>query len=155
MMPAIRIEGAQFSSHSLALVNRELSLGLMDAGVEVSIIPTEPAHFTAAADPRFPRLEERFFAPLSRQADYHVRHFFPPRFERPDEGKFILMQPWEYGYLPVKWVGQITRNVDEVWCYSSYYGGNSKVQVRRPRVKRIGRVVRRNSSARSRVASVY
>ncbi|HEV2472760.1 MAG TPA: glycosyltransferase, partial [Chthonomonadales bacterium] len=42
------------------------------------------------------------------------------RFERPDEGKFILMQPWEYGYLPVKWVEQITRNVDEVWCYSSY-----------------------------------
>ncbi|HEV2473756.1 MAG TPA: hypothetical protein VGS41_13860 [Chthonomonadales bacterium] len=44
--PAIRIEGAPFSSHSLALVNRELCLGLLGAiqriSVEVRKVPAAP-----------------------------------------------------------------------------------------------------------------
>jgi glycosyltransferase involved in cell wall biosynthesis len=121
--PTVRVrwEGAQFCWHSLGHVNRELCLGLLDdPGIEVSLVPTEPAWFTAAEDPRFAILEERFFAPLSSPADVHIRHFFPPRFQKPEEGRLVLIQPWEYGYLPTAWIEPIVHHVDEVWCYSQY-----------------------------------
>lgn len=107
--------------HSLAHVNRSFCLGLLDSGrVDLSLIPTEPTHFDPRQEPRFAPLAPLAFAPLKRPADIHVRHFFPPRLEAPDEGKFVLIQPWEYGYLPNRWIEPIQHNVDEVWCYSNY-----------------------------------
>ena len=118
---AVRWEGAQFSRHSLAHVNRELCLGLIRSGeVDLSIAPTEPPQLTADEDPRFKELENRFFASLPRPADVHVRHFFPPRLNSPEEGLFALIQPWEYGFLPRDWIEPIRRNVREVWCYGNY-----------------------------------
>lgn len=118
---AVRWEGAQFVRHSLAHVNRELCLGLLDTGrVELSLVPTEPAHFPPGEEARFAALAARAFRPLSRPADVHVRHFFPPRLHPPDEGHFVLIQPWEYGYLPARWVGPVCEQVREVWCYSRY-----------------------------------
>jgi glycosyltransferase involved in cell wall biosynthesis/tetratricopeptide (TPR) repeat protein len=117
----VRWEGAQFSRHSLGHVNRELCLGLLASErVELSLVPTEPAHFAPDEDPRFAALQERFFAPLSKPAQVHVRHFFPPRFEPPAEGRLVLMQPWEYGFLPNDWIAPIQNDVAEVWCYSEY-----------------------------------
>jgi glycosyltransferase involved in cell wall biosynthesis len=137
--PPVRWEGAFFSWHSLGQVNRELCLalleehpsesGLLDARghplgaaavSELSLLPVEPMHFGPEADPRFGELARRCFAPLSRPAQVHVRHFFPPRFERPSEGRFVLIQPWEYGYLPEQWIEPVQKQVDEVWCYSKY-----------------------------------
>ncbi len=130
---AVRWEGAQFAWHSLGHVNRELCLNLLENGkdkgenesaiaspVELSLIPTEPSAFTPGEEPRFQALSERCFAPLSKAANVHVRHFFPPRFEKPEEGHFVLMQPWEYGYLPARWIEPILHNVSEVWCNSNY-----------------------------------
>ncbi|MCW3099191.1 MAG: hypothetical protein JWL77_4809, partial [Chthonomonadaceae bacterium] len=115
----VRWEGALFSWHSLAHVNREICLGLLASGqVELALVPTEPNHFDPLQEPAFRSLAPLAFAPLSRPADVHVRHFFPPRLERPDEGRFVLLQPWEYGYLPSRWIEPIRENVDEVWCYS-------------------------------------
>lgn len=117
----VRWEGAQFVRHSLAHVNRELCLGLLDTGrVELSLVPTEPAHFPPGEEARFVALAARAFRPLSRPADVHVRHFFPPRLHPPDEGHFVLIQPWEYGHLPIRWIGPICEGVREVWCYSRY-----------------------------------
>ncbi|HLK56045.1 MAG TPA: glycosyltransferase, partial [Chthonomonadaceae bacterium] len=118
---SVRWEGAPFVWHSLAHVNREFCLGLLDSGrVELSVIPTEPTHFDPRQEPRFAPLAELTFATLSHPADVHVRHFFPPRLEQPDEGQFVLMQPWEYGFLPTLWIEPIQENVREVWCYSRY-----------------------------------
>lgn len=118
---AVRWEGAQFVWHSLAHVNRELCLGLLGTpGVELSLLPTEPTHFPPEQEPRFTALAPRCFATLSRPADVHVRHFFPPRFEKPEEGALVLIQPWEYGFLPERWIEPIKENVREVWCYSQY-----------------------------------
>ncbi|MDQ3812599.1 MAG: glycosyltransferase, partial [Armatimonadota bacterium] len=118
---AVRWEGSQFVWHSLAHVNREFCLGLLESGqVELSLVPTEPNQFTLEEEPRFAPLAARCFSPLSRPAEVHVRHFFPPRFEMPDEGHFVLMQPWEYGYLPCRWIEPILQQVSEVWCYSRY-----------------------------------
>jgi len=117
----VRWEGAQFNYHSLGYVNRELCGQLVESdAIELAITPTEPSVFTAEDEPRLAPLQERFFAPLSQEAKVHVRHFFPPRLNRPDEGHFALIQPWEYGYLPKDWIAPIQQNVDEVWCYSKY-----------------------------------
>ena len=131
----VRWEGTQFRWHSLAHVNREVCQRLLLENTEVtavpeeaktvasqmelSLIPVEPDDFRPDAESGVnTSLLGRVFAPLSGPADVHVRHFFPPRLDRPREGRFVLIQPWEYGYLPQEWVEPIRRNVDEVWCYS-------------------------------------
>ncbi len=116
----VRWEGAFFEWHSLAHVNREMCLGLSHENVELSLVPVAPPGFDPQTDPRSQTLAALAFAPLPAPADVHVRHFFPPRLNRPAEGRFVLIQPWEYGFLPIDWIEPIRRNVDEVWCYSEY-----------------------------------
>jgi glycosyltransferase involved in cell wall biosynthesis len=115
----IRFEGAVFSWHSLACVNREILKHLATRPeVELSILPIEPEQFGPEADPALAALKRLEYAPLSGPADFHIRHFYPPRFTRPEEGRLILIQPWEYYSLPVDWVQPVKNTVDEVWCYS-------------------------------------
>ena len=118
---ALYWEGAFFNWHSLAHVNRSVVSRLIESGAEVSLAPTEPDQFDAARFPEMRGLAERVFAPLSRTADVHVRHCFPPRFDRPAGARhLVLLQPWEYGFLPKAWIAPILENVREVWCYSEY-----------------------------------
>ncbi len=116
----VRWEGLQFAWHSLALINRELCLKLIDGGHEVSIMKFVPEEFGAEEDPRFHKIADRVGAHLSRPADVHVRHHFPPDFNPPPEGRWVMIQPWEYGRLPVEWVGPMSMLVDEIWVPSSY-----------------------------------
>lgn len=116
----VRWEGPFLRWHSLAHVNREFCLGLLNAGMGLSLVPTEPHDFSPADETCFAPLAERFFVGLAGPATVHVRHHFPPRFDRPEEGKLVLIQPWEYGYLPKEWIEPIQKNVDEVWCHSRY-----------------------------------
>lgn len=117
---AIRWEGSQFVHHSLALVNRELCLRLIQAGHELSIIPYEPDQFGPEADSRFHELAARCLAPFSRPADVHVRHQWPPNLNPPPEGHWVMIQPWEFGSLPKRWVEVMRSQVDEVWVPSTY-----------------------------------
>ncbi len=48
-----------------------------------------------------------------------VRHAWPPVWERPAKGKWVLIQPWEFGALPAEWVREIEA-VDEVWVPTHY-----------------------------------
>jgi glycosyltransferase involved in cell wall biosynthesis len=113
-------EGSQFVHHSLALINRELCLQLIDASHDVSIIPYEADQFGSEADERFSRLAHRVRAPLPRPVDFHVRHQWPPNFTPPPEGHWVMIQPWEYGRLPEDWVEPMTHRVDEIWFPSRH-----------------------------------
>jgi GT2 family glycosyltransferase/glycosyltransferase involved in cell wall biosynthesis/tetratricopeptide (TPR) repeat protein len=113
-------EGSQFVNHSLALVNRELCLRLIEAGSEVSIIPYERDQFTPEDEPHFKPIAERTKRPLSGPADVHVRHQWPPDFTPPPEGHWVIIQPWEFGSIPREWVRHMAKSVDEVWCPSHY-----------------------------------
>ncbi len=113
-------EGSQFVHHSLALVNRELCLQLIEAGCEISLLPYERDEFAPDVEPRFLKLADRLRAPLSRPAEVHVRHRWPPDFTQPPEGRLVMIQPWEFGSLPKRWVEMMTTCVDEVWVPSSY-----------------------------------
>ncbi|MHB8992970.1 MAG: glycosyltransferase, partial [Chloroflexota bacterium] len=117
---AIRWEGSQFVHHSMALVNRELCLQLIEGGQEVSLIPYEPDQFSPASDPRFAKLGDRIGARLSGPADVHVRHQWPPNFEAPTEGHWVMIQPWEFGSIPTEWIEKMKAQVDEVWAYTDF-----------------------------------
>jgi glycosyltransferase involved in cell wall biosynthesis/tetratricopeptide (TPR) repeat protein len=121
----IRWEGSQFVNHSLALVNRELSIELARRpDIELSLIPYEPHEFGPQEDPaRFGLVEERLQRPLSGTADVHVRHQWPPNFTPPPEGHWVMIQPWEFGALPKDWVEPMEALVDEIWVPSRYVRG--------------------------------
>ncbi len=117
--PRVVWEGSQFVSHSLARVNRELTLALLDTGkCELSVAPFEPHSFGAEVDERFEKIQNKIYALLSGPVDHHVRHQWPPNFAPPREGKWITYQPWEYGAIPKSWLEPLRSQVDEIWVPS-------------------------------------
>jgi glycosyltransferase involved in cell wall biosynthesis len=119
--PALVWAGEQAALHSLALVNRELCLRLARRGHDLTLLPPD-----GPPDPAVPQvplaapLAELLGRPPERPAEVTVQHCWPPRFEPPESGHWVLMQPWEFGSLPRDWVGPITELVDEVWAYSHH-----------------------------------
>jgi glycosyltransferase involved in cell wall biosynthesis len=119
----VRWEGPQSVLSSLALVNREFCLGLLERGdVEFSFLEPDGRWqtLTVRDDARFAALFGRSTAALSGPPDVTVRHFFPPCWQRPEAGKLVVMQPWEYGHLPRDWVAGALEGADEVWAYSRF-----------------------------------
>jgi glycosyltransferase involved in cell wall biosynthesis/tetratricopeptide (TPR) repeat protein len=113
-------EGDFEGLHSLALVNRALCRGLLDRGHDLGLMQdaTGPAVGMPRARPLDPQLAARLgHAPEGGPAQVHVRHRWPPRLEPPPHGRWVLMQPWEFGSLPRAWLPML-RRVDEVWAYS-------------------------------------
>ncbi len=89
-----------FEDHgSLSHVNRELTTALQEhCGVKIA-----RAHVTAPVP----------------AANVTVRHAWPPDWERPAQGAFVVIQPWEYGALPAQWVRGLAA-VDQYWVPSSF-----------------------------------
>lgn len=114
-------EGSQFAYHSLAHVNRQLCLGLLASGeVDLSVIPYKPDQFNGAADPAFQPLAACVGKSLAGPAAVHVRHQWPPTFEPPKEGAWVMIQPWEFGGIPGEWVSPMRDQVDEIWVPSHW-----------------------------------
>ncbi len=113
-------EGSQFVYHSLALINRELCLKLIDAGHNVAVIPYEKDQFGPEADPRFHKIASCVNKRLPCTPDVHVRHQWPPNFAPPPSGHWVMIQPWEFGRLPEDWIEPMSDLVDEIWVPSKY-----------------------------------
>ncbi len=123
-LPSLRWHGSFFVHHSLAHVNRELTLSLLQnvefaKKYQLALDPYETDTFNPAADSRYAELSSRLNAP-DDETRLTVRHRWPPLFEAPDTGKLILIQPWEFGSLPKTWIGEIENKVDEVWVPSTF-----------------------------------
>src|SRR3954447_3988085 len=102
---AISWRGDQLRKTSLATINRSVCDRLRgDAGIDLE---------------RLTRDGQSFDPPLSRPPDVEVRHQWPCDFS-PSSGRLAVIQPWEFGAIPLEWVEQIRRNVDEVWVPSEY-----------------------------------
>jgi glycosyltransferase involved in cell wall biosynthesis len=124
-------EGDFEALHSLAIVNPAMCRGLVDHGHDVRLIASSTLP-TVETDERVEldaRLRQRWLAVAGTnaareglsvfEAHVHVRHCWPPVIEPPVRGKWVLMQPWEFGSLPKVWVPML-RRVDEVWAYSRF-----------------------------------
>lgn len=119
LRPNITWEGSQFVRHSLALINREMSLRLANNGFNLSIIPYEPDQYTPAENDPQAKLKD-YISRSNGSADIHVRHQWPPNLNPPSKGHWVIIQPWEFGTLPIKWVEVFSSKVDEMWVPSSY-----------------------------------
>jgi len=114
-------EGSQLVSHSFALINRELCLQLIDSGYEVSLVPgLETDNIPPDADPRFRGIVQRTRKALSGKPDLTVRHHWPPNFTPPPHGRWVMIQPWEYGRLPAEWIDPMSNLLDELWVPSRH-----------------------------------
>ena len=59
-------------------------------------------------------------APLVHTADVEVRHQWPPDLSPARAGRLAVIQPWEFGAIPIDWLGPLAANVDELWVPSDY-----------------------------------
>ncbi len=114
-------EGGFAAVHSLALVNREISLRLAARGHELRLLPSESD--SAPGVPRLPlppELAARLGGPLSRPPEFTIRHRWPPDLRPASDGRLVVMQPWEFGSTPRDWLRPFTEDVDEVWVPSRF-----------------------------------
>ena len=109
---AIHWEGDQLRHSSLALINREVCARLIQRGHEITLQRTQPDQFAAT---RFELLKQGDAANLSRPVEAHIAHQYPPCFDPPHEGHWVMIQPWEFGSLPKEWIEKMNASVDEVW----------------------------------------
>jgi glycosyltransferase involved in cell wall biosynthesis len=113
-------EGTMFRNHSLSKINREVGKRLVAfPGLELRTVPYEPDDFDPRADAKWKGLLDTTYHHLSAAARVHVRHQWPPRWDAPEEGAWVLFQHWEYGVIPQPWVAPL-RAVDEIWVLSEY-----------------------------------
>ncbi len=109
-------EGSFLDSGSLSHVNRELTSALLknSAGLRLQRVPNG-----APATAGWESLAKELAGDKPATPEITVRHAWPPDWRRPRSGKLVVIQPWEFGSLPVQWVQQ-SAEVDEFWVPSEY-----------------------------------
>jgi glycosyltransferase involved in cell wall biosynthesis/predicted Zn-dependent protease/predicted O-methyltransferase YrrM len=114
-------EGAFSGLHSLSLVNRELCQRLAGREIDLQLVPREfPRQLGVPELPLPDKLARLMHGGNGKPADIHVGHQWPPDFQPPASGHWVIMQPWEYGSLPRAWLEPFANQVDEVWVPTQY-----------------------------------
>ncbi|MEJ5244460.1 MAG: glycosyltransferase [Bacteroidota bacterium] len=120
-------EGSQFVYHSLALINREHCLNILETeAANLTIIPYEPDAFSPDLFPKYKKLKENDIRykqdvpeEISRLPYVWIRHQWPPKADPPKGAKWIIMQPWEYTVHLVEFV-EIFKQAAEIWTPSNF-----------------------------------
>ncbi len=118
--PSVVWEGSQFVTHSLAHVNRSIGKQLLKKGFNLSLIPFEKDTFIPDKGTEDYELYQRYGASVLAGNKIHVRHHWPPNFTPPASGHWVMIQPWEFGSLPEKWIRPMSTQLDEIWVPSNY-----------------------------------
>lgn len=112
-------EGTFLARHSLSLVNRELVSELARLpSFDLSIVPFESRSLPDSEVEPFLDLTKRTTHLPPADAHVYVRHQWPPFLHRPASGRWVLMQPWEFGSIPRTWLPALRNDVDQVWVPS-------------------------------------
>jgi glycosyltransferase involved in cell wall biosynthesis/Tfp pilus assembly protein PilF len=118
--PQVSWEGSFLDHGSLSHVNRELTAALLKRGdLQLSCGGDATRGFKFGLSPALDETARRLKSALPKNVQVTVRHNWPPLWQAPGRGAWVLIQPWEYGVVPLEWVRQIKR-VDEVWVPSDY-----------------------------------
>jgi glycosyltransferase involved in cell wall biosynthesis len=116
----IAFEGQFFEHSSLARVNLEIARALISSGeFDIRLEASTPALLPPQIFPEGGALMPSIHRELQR-VNLTIRHQWPPNFRRPTSGKLAVILPWEYGGVPSAWIGQINRNIDELWVPSNF-----------------------------------
>ena len=113
-------EGPFLDAGSIAHVNRELSLCLSNQPrVQLTCLGknTLPPQLSKTA--LLQETARRLRVQPSKSVQVTIRHSWPPDWQRPSTGAWILIQPWEFGALPADWVRRLP-HVEEVWVPSEH-----------------------------------
>ncbi len=113
-------EGSYMDHGSLSLVNRELTRELSGRdGLRLTRVSTGSVDEKFRNDPAHAGMERRVVYQSPCNARVTVRHGWPPNWQRPASGAWVLIQPWEFGAIPADWVERMNA-VDEIWVYSRH-----------------------------------
>lgn len=120
-------EGSQMVYHSLALINREQCLNLLESEeANITIIPSENEDETYFSNQRYFPIEQNLIHKKKPVSDdigslpyVWIRHQWPPKAKRPKGAKWIIMQPWEYDVL-LESLYKLFDSADELWTPSNF-----------------------------------
>jgi glycosyltransferase involved in cell wall biosynthesis len=117
----IEWEGEFFAGHSFSNINEALAKQfIQDQRFAVSI-KRQIHNPTGDRDSQeLGMFKSHFDRKLPDGPDVVIRHAFPPNWEKPAKGKWIHIQPWEFGHLPEAWIEPLRDQVDEIWVPSNY-----------------------------------
>ncbi len=117
----LTLEGEFFASHSFSNINEQLA-NLFFEDDRFAINLDRQIH-----NPTYDHENEKqlLFASYinsmaNGETDVVIRHAFPPNWSRPESGRWIHIQPWEFGHLPQDWVAPLRDDVDEIWVPTNY-----------------------------------
>ena len=112
-------EGDQFVYHSLANINREICNTLINERYNLSIKTTKKS----GLENKLLKENSKIIHASSKSfnsCDIHISHQWPPRLDPPPSGRWIVIQPWEFGSTPKVWVSTFNNYADEIWVPSSF-----------------------------------
>jgi GT2 family glycosyltransferase/tetratricopeptide (TPR) repeat protein len=113
-------EGGYLDLGSLSHVNREMTRQLArQSRVQLACVGRNALPPALGKAPGFRKLARQLQPQAPRSVQVTVRHAWPPDWQAPASGAWVLMQPWEYGALPAEWVRNLER-VTEAWVPSEF-----------------------------------
>jgi hypothetical protein len=107
------------SDHRGTVGNQQalLSRRSMEGGNDT---PGAEAGGTPALPGKAGELRARWNSELSGLVEVTVRHGHRADWRRPEAGRLVVLQPWEYGHLPGVWAEGAVSTADEVWAPSRF-----------------------------------
>jgi glycosyltransferase involved in cell wall biosynthesis len=116
----VTLEGEFFAAHSFANINEQLALELaQDERITLSLSRVRNQPTFDEQVPHAWQLRPYFGRDIG-PAQVTIRHAFPPSWELVKQGRWVHIQPWEFGHLPIDWIEPLQSRVDECWVPSNY-----------------------------------
>jgi glycosyltransferase involved in cell wall biosynthesis len=117
--------GPFLGQFSFSIINRELCSRLaadkrIDLSIEPSDVPFAVQPIRGEEYAGFRAIVDRVGKKLGGPARMHVQHHVQHPYRAPADGHWVVIQPWDYVSLPVRWADWIHTQVDEVWTPSSF-----------------------------------
>jgi tetratricopeptide (TPR) repeat protein len=113
----IRYEGEFFTGNNVSRVNLNFAYVLLkDSSYETSLGIKDAGGLNHNEHKLFSDHMNKDLADL----DFVISHNPEPSFNLPEKGRWIVMQNWDFGSVPEKWLESINDYVDELWVSSEY-----------------------------------
>jgi len=110
----LRWVGDVLANHSLAKVNREICSRLAKAGwIDLEVFTEEVPFRSPRRNQRLSELANSLGSLTTPEVE--VRHVWPPRLGASEANSLVIIQPWEFGSLPVGWVSAIRAVAAQAW----------------------------------------
>lgn len=117
---AFNWEGAFLDFGSLSHVNRSLAVQLANIPtLQINCVSSNILTPQRRSCHELQELAYRVYHHSPKEPLITVRHGWPPKWMAPSQGKWVVMQPWEYGAIPEEWVDKL-QTVDEIWVPSNF-----------------------------------